>query len=127
MRLFQWLLPLSRRTELAPPRPTPPLIQAVAVLQKVGVAAGGVLDVDRWAVSSNARYCALTLKNYESYAVDLHACAYLHWPNAGVVGFSGCSVELSPDEERFSLEPSGHESFEIDLSSDQIRWLPTST
>jgi hypothetical protein len=46
----------------------------------------------------------------------------LHYPTAGVIGFSGSSLVLSPDEERFSLEPSGYESFEVDLQAEFLQW-----
>lgn len=35
--------------------------------------------------------------------------------------FNGLLV-LSPDEERFSLEPSGFDSFTVDLVRDELNW-----
>ena len=97
----------------------PLLAAALAVLE-----AGGILPqaVRRYACLADGRFCALTLDDYRSYAVDLQRQCYVSFPNAGVCGFSDDGLVLSPDEERFSLEPSGFDSFTVDLAGDELDW-----
>ena len=102
--------------------PDPILVEALAVLSEIGVDTGPVSDVRRHAISSDRAFCALVLGNFESHVVNLRERTHAHFPNAGVVGFVGLHLVLSPDEERFSLEPSGFESFQVDLHGDQLSW-----
>ena len=97
----------------------PLLAAALAVLE-----AGGILPqaVRRYACSADGRFCALMLDDYRSYAVDLQRQRYVSFPTAGVCGFSDEGLVLSPDEERFSLELSGFESFTVDLVWDELNW-----
>jgi hypothetical protein len=119
---FNWLSSLFRKPAVELRTPDRRIVQALSILTGAKISHGGVLDVRRFAVSADSRYCGLTLNNYESYAVDLAIGNYLHYPTAGVIGFSGSSLVLSPDEERFSLEPSGYESFEVDLQAEFLQW-----
>ncbi len=82
---------------------------------------GNSQGVRHFAESSDSKYCGTTLDNYESYAADVGARNYLHYPTAGVTGLRGSNLVLSPDEERFSLEPSGFESFEVNLQSESLQ------
>jgi len=97
----------------------PLLAAALTVLE-----AGGILTqaVRRYACSADGRFCALTLDDYCSYAVDLQRQRYVPFPTSGVCGFSDEGLVLSPDEERFSLELSGFESFTVDLARDELDW-----
>lgn len=122
MKHLNWLTTLFRRHSLEPKVPHRTVEQALSVLKEAGITNTNLDDVKRYAVSSNSRYCGLTMNNYESYAVDLEARHYLHYPNAGVSGFNENHLVLSPDEERFSLEPTGYESFEVDLHCASLPW-----
>lgn len=94
---------------------------AVGALQRAGV--GVAVDaVDRFAVSPSRRYCALTLTNAHTYAVDLHETAYLHWPGAGVAGFDGDRLCLEPDESRFALEAWWVDPYLEDLAASLMPW-----
>lgn len=118
------LCAVCRSTKQVPaPTPDPILVEALAILAEIGVDAGQVSDVRRHATSSDRAFCALVLSNHESHVVNLRARTHAHFPNAGVVGFVGHHLVLSPDEERFSLEPSGFESFQVDLDDDQLSWI----
>lgn len=122
MSTFNWLSALFRKPVTEPQSPSSNVEQALSVLAEAGVPDVTFSSVKRFAVSKDSKYCGLTMNNYESYAVDTEARRYLHYPTAGVTGFIGSSLVLSPDEERFSLEPSGHEPFEVDLQSELLPW-----
>jgi len=122
MTLFSWLRTFFQSSIVGEQQPPAAVEHALSLLAEVGVASARLHSVRRFAVSPDSNYCALTMTNYESYAVDIKERRYLHYPTAGVTAFNGSSLVLSPDEERFSLEPSGHESFEVDLRSELLHW-----
>jgi hypothetical protein len=114
---------LSGEQQTHSPKEHPLVATAKDILCSAGIHSDVLTDIRRYAVSASSRYCALTLNNYESYVVDVELKRYAHYPKAGISGFSEDSLLLSPDEERFSLEPSGHDSFEVDLQSNSVDWL----
>lgn len=79
-------------------------------------------QVNRFAVSRARRYCALTLVGGQTYAVDLHSPAYLHWANAGLEGFDGERLCLDPDERRLALEAWWVDPYLEDLSAPLMPW-----
>jgi hypothetical protein len=91
-------------------------------LMGAAIPAEDVRRVRRQALSTDGRFCAMTLENHESYVVDMQQPRYAHFPTAGVCGFAGSAVVLEPDEARFSLEYSGFDRYEVDLLSAEVPW-----
>lgn len=123
MNFFQRFFTIYATRNRRSPKEHPLVAKAKSILCSAGIQADVLNGIRRYAVSASNRYCAMTLNNYESYVIDVETKRYAHYPTAGVNGFNGDSLMLSPDDERFSAESSGYGDFEVDLQSDAVDWL----
>ncbi len=95
----------------------------LSLLERAGIAAGTEAELKHGFVSSDGRYCAVTLDNLQSFIVDLQRARYLHFPEASAAGFDGDTAILSPDEVRFNLM-SWDEEVKVDLRDLSLGWHP---
>ena len=95
--------------------------QALALLERAGIAAGAEQTLRHAWLSSDERFCAVTLDDLQSYIVDLAECRYLHYPEASAAGFDSHLAIMSPDDVRFNLM-SWEENLTVDLDAPSLVW-----
>ncbi len=121
MKILHSLRKIFNRQKTTLPLLNPAVAIALELLARENVPNSTIEGVRRYAISADKRFCALTMENYESFVVDLKLARYQHIPTAGVTGFIGSKLVLSPDDERFSLGPT-YSSYELDLLTDPVEW-----
>lgn len=98
------------------------LFAALDILRRAGRHEAGMDNLNRFAMSTSRRYCALTQRDRHTYAVDLHEAGYLRWPDAGIKGFDAERLYLEPNTQRPDLGAWWVEPFCEDLQAPGVSW-----